>query len=166
MVPRKDELELSSKVFIHSSTSVPSELESSIYKTVTDDIVVLFPQTLPEPWSESAVAISQVNNCPSEVPFGPDGPVDPDGPVEPLGPVGPVGPAPPVGPVGPVGPEGIVNAKTLAVSGPEADTPTGPVLAVGVSNPAAVPVGPAGPEEPVGPLGPVGPVGPVAPVGP
>jgi len=92
-------------------------------------------------------------------PVGPSGPVGPEGPVgpvEPAGPVGPVlpsapsepaGPCDPVGPAGPVGPVapvGIVKAKTFAVSGPEEETAIGPLLAVGVPNPAAVPVGPVG----------------------
>ena len=57
----------------------------------------------------------------------------------------------------------MLNAKTFAVSGPDAVIPIGPVDAVGVPNPAAAPVGPVGPVGPSEPVGPVGPVGPVAP---
>lgn len=82
------------------------------------------------------------------------------------GPAGPVPPALPGGPVGPVGPAipcGIVKAKTLAVSGPLDETAIGPVVAVGVPNPAAEPVGPVLPVGPGGPAPPEGPGGPVAP---
>jgi len=46
-----------------------------------------------------------------------------------------------VGPVGPVAPAGIENSNTLAVSGPLAVMPIGPVEARGLPKPAAVPVG-------------------------
>lgn len=98
-----------------------------------------------------------------EVHLAGSGPVAPVGPVPPGGPGGPVGPS---GPVGPVAPCGIEKANTFAVSGPLAVTPIGPVLALGVPKPAAVPFGPVGPVGPVGPSGPVGPVGPSGPVGP